>query len=145
MFVAPARPRRRHSLDSRRTVARGKSLPCQRYPNPEASHLWIVLDFRTKMVLVSSADPSSQPDQLPLVTRPITQMNMDAREKTVLSKAVAVHTVAHITQIWGDRLRLISLCASFFTTVDSLLFKLASGKNDGSLTANWSSRHWPVL
>ena len=39
-------------------------------------------------------------------------LTVDAREKTVLSKAVAVHTVAHITQIWGDRLRLISLCVS---------------------------------
>jgi hypothetical protein len=41
-----------------------------------------------------------------------TFLTVDAREKAALSKTVAVHTVAHVTQIWGDRLQLISICVS---------------------------------
>ena len=39
-------------------------------------------------------------------------LTVEAREKAALSKAAAVHTVAHVTQIWGDRLQLISICVS---------------------------------
>lgn len=41
----------------------------------------------------------------------------------------------NVVHIWSDRLRLTSICASFFTSVDSLLFKLASKKSDGSPTS----------
>ncbi|KAH9174960.1 hypothetical protein EDB89DRAFT_425462 [Lactarius sanguifluus] len=43
--------------------------------------------------------------------------------------------ITHVAHIWSDRLRLTSICASFFTSIDSLLFKLASNKSDGSLTS----------
>ncbi|KAH9006173.1 hypothetical protein EDB86DRAFT_3070195 [Lactarius hatsudake] len=43
--------------------------------------------------------------------------------------------ITHVAHIWSDRLRLTSICASFFTSVDSLLFKLASNKSDGSPTS----------
>ncbi|KAN0130823.1 hypothetical protein V8E53_011498 [Lactarius tabidus] len=41
----------------------------------------------------------------------------------------------HIMHIWSDRLRLTSICASFFTSVDGFLLKLASAENDGSATS----------
>ncbi|KAH8994432.1 hypothetical protein EDB92DRAFT_1795603 [Lactarius akahatsu] len=46
-----------------------------------------------------------------------------------------MHTISRITQIWSDRLQLISVYASFFTSIDSVLFSLASNKGNGSTTS----------
>ena len=75
-----------------------------------------------------------------------------AQEHIALTKAADLNTIARITQIWADRLQLTSVyvsCqklflqnelsaytqASFFTSIDSLLFSLASNKGDGSRTS----------
>ncbi|KAH9021238.1 hypothetical protein EDB84DRAFT_1513301 [Lactarius hengduanensis] len=46
-----------------------------------------------------------------------------------------MHTISRITQIWSDRLQLISVYASFFTSIDSVLFSLASNKGNGDTTS----------
>lgn len=74
------------------------------------------------------------------------------QEHIALTKAADLNTIARITQIWADRLQLTSVyvsCqklflqnelsaytqASFFTSIDSLLFSLASNKGNGSRTS----------
>jgi hypothetical protein len=58
-----------------------------------------------------------------------------AQEHTALAKAADLNTIARITQIWADRLQLTSVYASFFTSIDSLLFSLATNKGNGSTTS----------
>jgi hypothetical protein len=63
------------------------------------------------------------------------QKRLTPQEHTALAKAVDLHTISQITQIWSQRLQLISVYASFFTSIDSLLFSLASNKGNGSTTS----------
>lgn len=63
------------------------------------------------------------------------QKRLTAQEHTALANAADMNTIARITQIWADRLQLTSVYASFFTSIDSLLFSLASNKGDGSTTS----------
>jgi len=71
-----------------------------------------------------------------------------------MALAADLHTISRITQIWSDRLQLISVyvsdqilpltqgilqcnaCtqASFFTSIDSVLFSLASSKDNRTTT-----------
>ncbi|KAI0263847.1 hypothetical protein BC834DRAFT_296614 [Gloeopeniophorella convolvens] len=57
------------------------------------------------------------------------------QESAALSKAADMHTITQITQVWSDRLQLISVYASFFTSIDSLPFTLASGHDEGTSSA----------
>ncbi|KAI9507979.1 hypothetical protein F5148DRAFT_1200016 [Russula earlei] len=50
-------------------------------------------------------------------------------DHAALAMAADLHTVTQITQIWSDRLQLISVYSSFFTSIDSLLFSLASNRD----------------
>ncbi|KAH9067637.1 hypothetical protein EDB87DRAFT_1573231 [Lactarius vividus] len=59
----------------------------------------------------------------------------EQEEHIALAKAADLHTISRITQIWSDRLQLISVYASFFTSIDSVLFSLASNKGNGSTTS----------
>lgn len=63
------------------------------------------------------------------------EKRLTAQEHTALAKAADLHTISQITQIWSDRLQLISVYASFFTSIDSLLFSLASNKGNDSTTS----------
>ncbi|KAF8270524.1 hypothetical protein EI94DRAFT_1722906, partial [Lactarius quietus] len=57
------------------------------------------------------------------------------QEHTALAQAADLHTISRITQIWADRLQLTSVYASFFTSIDSLLFSLATNKGNDSTTS----------
>lgn len=57
------------------------------------------------------------------------------RDNAAASMAADLHTITRITQIWSDRLQLISVYASFFTSIDSVLFSLASNKDNHTLTS----------
>ncbi|KAI0002219.1 hypothetical protein BJV74DRAFT_41888 [Russula compacta] len=87
------------------------------------------------MTSLMSSDPSSQPDRPPPIDKPSNLLRITQQERAVLSRAAEVHTVIHVTQIWADRLKLTSIYASFFTTIDSLLFKLVSRSNDETQTS----------
>ncbi|KAI0263849.1 hypothetical protein BC834DRAFT_885872 [Gloeopeniophorella convolvens] len=78
---------------------------------------------RERAALRASSDETAHPSH---------QKHLTAQDHAALSKAADLHTIAQITQIWSDRLQLISVYASFFTSIDSLLFSLASSKDDGS-------------
>jgi len=79
-----------------------------------------------------------------------------ARENETLAMAADFHTISRITQIWSERLQLISVYvsnrnltfkarnppkfsayiqASFFTSIDSVLFSLASTKDRRNTTS----------
>ncbi|KAH9955027.1 hypothetical protein BC827DRAFT_1322744 [Russula dissimulans] len=60
------------------------------------------------------------------------QQRLTALDHTALATAADLHTLTRITQIWSERLQLISVYSSFFTSIDSLLFSLASSKNRDS-------------
>ncbi|KAH9050977.1 hypothetical protein EDB83DRAFT_2399490 [Lactarius deliciosus] len=72
---------------------------------------------------------------LPRVNAPSQKRLTEQEEHTALAKAADLHTISRITQIWSDRLQLISVYASFFTSIDSVLFSLASNKGNGSTTS----------
>ncbi|KAI0059913.1 hypothetical protein BV25DRAFT_1828321 [Artomyces pyxidatus] len=55
------------------------------------------------------------------------------QEHAALSSAVDLHNRTQMVQIWSDRLQLVSVYASFFTSIDSLLLTLAS--------SNWADNH----
>ncbi|KAI0282862.1 hypothetical protein BGY98DRAFT_64594 [Russula aff. rugulosa BPL654] len=57
------------------------------------------------------------------------------RDNTAVAMAADLHTITRITQIWSDRLQLLSVYASFFTSIDSVLFSLASSKDKHTLTS----------
>jgi len=58
-----------------------------------------------------------------------------ARDQAALTMAADFHSISRITQIWSDRLQLISVYASFFTSIDSVLFSLASSKDTRNTTS----------
>ncbi|KAH9174958.1 hypothetical protein EDB89DRAFT_426157 [Lactarius sanguifluus] len=72
---------------------------------------------------------------LPRVNASSQKRLTEQEEHTALAKAADLHTISRITQIWSDRLQLISVYASFFTSIDSVLFSLASNKGNGSTTS----------
>ncbi|KAI0263848.1 hypothetical protein BC834DRAFT_296638 [Gloeopeniophorella convolvens] len=76
-------------------------------------------------ILIEQDRPAQEPPQRRLSTQ----------ESAALSKAVDMQTITQITQVWSDRLQLISVYASFFTSIDSLLFTLASGHDEGTSSA----------
>ncbi|KAI0062458.1 hypothetical protein BV25DRAFT_1915993 [Artomyces pyxidatus] len=53
--------------------------------------------------------------------------NLTKQEQLSIKSAVDQNTITQIVQIWSDRLQLISVYASFFTSIDSLLFSLSAG------------------
>ncbi|KAF8504717.1 hypothetical protein F5888DRAFT_777179 [Russula emetica] len=57
------------------------------------------------------------------------------RDNAAVAMAADLHTITRITQIWSDRLQLISVYASFFTSIDSVLFSLASNKDKHTPTS----------
>ncbi|KAI9465265.1 hypothetical protein BJY52DRAFT_1246116 [Lactarius psammicola] len=63
------------------------------------------------------------------------QKQLTPQEHTALAKAADLQTISRITQIWSDRLQAISVYASFFTSIDSVLFSLASNRGNGSTTS----------
>ncbi|KAH9006172.1 hypothetical protein EDB86DRAFT_2824482 [Lactarius hatsudake] len=72
---------------------------------------------------------------LPRVNASSQKRLTEQEEHTALAKAADLHTISRITQIWSDRLQLISVYASFFTSIDSVLFSLASNKGNGNTTS----------
>ncbi|KAH9067638.1 hypothetical protein EDB87DRAFT_15107 [Lactarius vividus] len=70
----------------------------------------------------------------PLPDRPLSA-GVPPHARFTEREGLDLRIITHVAHIWSDRLRLTSICASFFTSVDSLLFKLASNKSDGSPTS----------
>ncbi|KAI0042555.1 hypothetical protein FA95DRAFT_1564202 [Auriscalpium vulgare] len=60
---------------------------------------------------------------------------LSKQEHLAMTAAADLHTIAQLVQIWNDRLQLISVYASFFTSIDSLLFSLAASLQKNSNTA----------
>jgi len=75
----------------------------------------------------------------PLIDQPrvdvSNQKRLTAQENTAIAQAADLNTISRITQLWADRLQLISVYASFFTSIDSLLFSLASNKGNDTTTS----------
>ncbi|KAI9441632.1 hypothetical protein H4582DRAFT_1399217 [Lactarius indigo] len=74
-------------------------------------------------------------DSSPLSDRPLSTGVPPHARLVTERECLDLRIITRIVHIWSDRLRLTSICASFFTSVDSLLFKLASNKSDGSPTS----------
>ncbi|KAI0059912.1 hypothetical protein BV25DRAFT_1828319 [Artomyces pyxidatus] len=55
------------------------------------------------------------------------------QEHATISSAVDLHNRTQMVQIWSDRLQLVSVYASFFTSIDSLLLSLSA--------SNWATNH----
>ncbi|KAI0302342.1 hypothetical protein B0F90DRAFT_206820 [Multifurca ochricompacta] len=71
----------------------------------------------------------------PRIADESSQKRLTAQETTALAKAADLQTLSRIIQIWSDRLQLISVYASFFTSIDSVLFSLSSSKGNGNATS----------
>ncbi|KAI0000955.1 hypothetical protein BJV77DRAFT_251797 [Russula vinacea] len=56
-------------------------------------------------------------------------------DNATAAMAADLHTITQIIHIWSDRLQLISVYASFFTSIDSVLFSLASSRDKHTPTS----------
>ncbi|TFY72163.1 hypothetical protein EVG20_g854 [Dentipellis fragilis] len=73
------------------------------------------------MVARTSGDDQPQKEYATVVE----EQPLRAEEHTAMEHSASSHATLQIIQIWSDRLQLISLLATFFTSIDGLLLGLA--------------------
>jgi len=88
----------------------------------------VIIDSRPIMSMATFVHPSEEIAHVHHESA-AGQQRLTALDHTALATAADLHTLTRITQMWSERLQLISVYSSFFTSIDSLLFSLASSKN----------------